>query len=71
MLTLERQEEILDILNKTNSATVEELAAKLFVSGATIRRDLRQMESQGLISLNCSVLPTGSRPNRTMTSADF
>ncbi len=49
MLTLERQEEILDILNKTNSATVEELAAKLFVSGATIRRDLRQMESQGLI----------------------
>ena len=49
MLTLERQEEILDILNKTNSATVEELAARLFVSGATIRRDLRQMESQGLI----------------------
>ncbi len=49
MLTLERQEEILDILNKTNSATVEELAAQLFVSGATIRRDLRQMESQGLI----------------------
>ena len=49
MLTLERQEEILDILNKTNSATVEELAKKLYVSSATIRRDLRQMESQGLI----------------------
>ena len=49
MLTLERQEEILDILNKTNSATVEELARKLYVSSATIRRDLRQMESQGLI----------------------
>ena len=49
MLTLERQEEILDILNKTNSATVEELAKRLYVSSATIRRDLRQMESQGLI----------------------
>ena len=49
MLTLERQEEILDILNKSGSATVEELAGALFVSGATIRRDLREMERQGLI----------------------
>jgi len=29
------------------------------------------MECQGLFSLNCSVLPISSRPNRTMTSADF
>lgn len=49
MLTIERQEEILDILNRNKSATVEELAAELFVSGATIRRDLRAMEKQGLI----------------------
>ncbi len=49
MLTLERQDEILDILNKNKSATVEELASELFVSGATIRRDLRIMEKQGLI----------------------
>ena len=49
MLTLERQEEILEILNTNKSATVEELAAELFVSGATIRRDLRAMEKQGLI----------------------
>ncbi len=49
MLTLERQEEILDILKTKNSATVEELASQLYVSGATIRRDLRQMERQGLI----------------------
>ncbi|MBQ3219194.1 MAG: DeoR/GlpR transcriptional regulator [Clostridia bacterium] len=49
MLTLERQEEILEILNKNKSATVEELASELFVSGATIRRDLRAMEKQGLI----------------------
>lgn len=49
MLTIERQEEILDILNKNKSATVEELASELYVSGATIRRDLRAMEKQGLI----------------------
>ncbi|MBR2498911.1 MAG: DeoR/GlpR transcriptional regulator [Clostridia bacterium] len=49
MLSLERKEEILDILNKNKSATVEQLAAELFVSGATIRRDLRAMEKQGLI----------------------
>ena len=49
MLSLERQEEILDILNRNKSATVEELASELFVSGATIRRDLRAMEKQGLI----------------------
>ena len=49
MLSLERQDEILEILNKNKSCTVEELAAELFVSGATIRRDLRTMEEQGLI----------------------
>ena len=49
MLSIERQEEILEILNKNKSATVEELAAELFVSGATIRRDLSAMEKQGLL----------------------
>lgn len=49
MLTLERQEEILAILTENKSATVEELASELFVSGATIRRDLKDMEKQGLI----------------------
>ena len=48
MLTLERQEEILSILNENKSATVDELASELFVSSATIRRDLREMEKQGL-----------------------
>ena len=49
MFSNERQDEILDILNKNKSATVEELASELFVSGATIRRDLRMMEAKGLI----------------------
>ena len=49
MLSLERQEEILDILNSNKSATVDYLAKKLYVSGATIRRDLKAMEEQGMI----------------------
>ena len=49
MLNLERQQEILNILKEKNSATVEELSSELFVSGATIRRDLKEMEKQGLI----------------------
>ncbi len=49
MFTLERQEEILEILNRKKSVTVDELAAELYVSGATIRRDLRAMEKQGLL----------------------
>lgn len=49
MLTLERQNEILDIVNKSKSVTVEELSEELFVSPATIRRDLSTMEKQGLI----------------------
>ncbi len=49
MFSLERQEEILEILKKNKSATVDELAQELFVSGATIRRDLRTMEKQGLL----------------------
>lgn len=49
MLSIKRQEEILEIVNKKKQATVEELATELFVSGATIRRDLSAMEKQGLI----------------------
>ena len=49
MLSLERQSEILEILSKVKSATVDELSQALFVSGATIRRDLKIMDGQGLI----------------------
>ena len=44
MLTIERQDEIMEILNQRKTATVEELAKELFVSEATIRRDLKAME---------------------------
>ncbi len=49
MLTHERQQHIIDFLTKKKSATVAKLAKKLFVSQATIRRDLSDMEKQGLL----------------------
>lgn len=49
MLTLERQNEILDLLKQKKTATVRELAARLYVSDATIRRDLGEMETLGLL----------------------
>ncbi|MCQ2399724.1 MAG: DeoR/GlpR family DNA-binding transcription regulator, partial [Clostridia bacterium] len=49
MLTLERQNEILETLKNEKTTTVKSLAAKLFVSEATIRRDLTEMERQNLV----------------------
>ena len=45
----ERQNNILSILKDCNSASVKELAARLFVSEATVRRDLTEMRSLGLL----------------------
>ena len=49
MLTLQRQEEIMNILRIKKSATVSELSDALFASGSTIRRDLADLENAGLI----------------------
>ena len=49
MLPLERQNKILEILSKRQAVTVEELCAVLYSSGATIRRDLKVLEYNGLI----------------------
>ncbi|MBR5192445.1 MAG: DeoR/GlpR transcriptional regulator [Clostridia bacterium] len=49
MFSLERQNEILEIVNAKKSVSVEELANELFVSSATIRRDLKVMEDMGLL----------------------
>ena len=45
----ERQKEIMAILKKKEKAGVKELAQKLFVSEATIRRNLVELKSLGLI----------------------
>lgn len=45
----ERQDGIMGILKEQKSATVEELAGIFFVSEATIRRDLNEMKTLGLV----------------------
>ena len=49
MALTERQNEILRTLKENKTAVVSELAKDLFVSEATIRRDLAEMKSMGLI----------------------
>ncbi len=49
MLRLERRQRILDRIAKHGSASVAELARSLKVTEQTIRRDLTQMEEEGLI----------------------
>ncbi|MEE1019683.1 MAG: DeoR family transcriptional regulator, partial [Acutalibacteraceae bacterium] len=47
MLTSDRQNEILKIVNRDGSATVADLTEKLSASESTIRRDLIQLDSEG------------------------
>lgn len=49
MLTLERQNLILEYLKNNKTAKIQMLAKKLYVSEATVRRDLTEMEKLGLV----------------------
>lgn len=49
MLKSERQEAILDILKDKKYATVTELSKSLYVAPITVRRDLDEMEIEGLL----------------------
>lgn len=49
MALTERQNEILKRLKENKSATVNKLAKELFVSEATIRRDLAELQTMGLV----------------------
>ena len=49
MFSNERYEAILSYLKKNRSATVKELSNILFISPATVRRDLEEMQKLGLI----------------------
>ncbi len=49
MLNDARKNEILSLLRKQGSATVGELAKKLYASEATIRRDLNDLQDLGLL----------------------
>ncbi len=46
---IERLEKIRDLLNRKKTASVHELSTELFISEATVRRDLNQLQQQGLI----------------------
>ena len=58
----ERQNEILKILRKDKRANVHALAQALYVSEATIRRDLNDMKALGLVerSHGGAILPENS-----------
>lgn len=49
MYNLERQQEIVDILEKNGSISVNKLSKILYTSAPTIRRDLTVLENQGKI----------------------
>lgn len=49
MLNLERKKKMLELLELNKSRTVKELAAALYVSEATIRRDLSELEREGML----------------------
>ena len=49
MFTSERQNAILEILKENGSEVVKNLAKSLYVSEATVRRDLKEMQKMGLI----------------------
>lgn len=44
MYEYDRHREIINILSETKSASVHSLAQKLYVSEATVRRDLTELE---------------------------
>lgn len=49
MFNIERQKEILNILEKSKSISVSKLSKLLYVSQPTVRRDLSELEKQGKV----------------------
>ena len=49
MLTAERRQKILELIEDRNSISVAELCSIMHVSDMTIRRDLRTLANEGLL----------------------
>ena len=49
MLQIERQEQIMELLGKTPALRIGQIAGALYISEATVRRDLAAMEQKGLV----------------------
>ncbi|MBQ4323616.1 MAG: DeoR/GlpR transcriptional regulator [Clostridia bacterium] len=50
MIQYERQQAILQYLEKQNPASVKEIAKTIFVSEASVRRDIAAMEARGMVT---------------------
>ncbi len=81
MLPLERQQHILEILAEKQAVSVEELCARLYSSGATIRRDLQILENSGqlrrthggavFLDGNAKDFPLQMRENENLSAKDI
>ena len=49
MLQIERQEQILELLERSSALRIGQIAAALYISEATVRRDVATMEQKGLL----------------------
>lgn len=63
MYDLERQNEIYEILKQKKSISVDKLTKLLYVSQSTIRRDLTEMEKQGLVKRTYGGVVLQESPN--------
>ena len=63
MKTNEREEQIISLLREQNFISVQELAARLYVSPSSIRRDLNRLEALGIVKRNYGgVVAAGGNP---------
>ena len=46
-----RQQQILDYLYQNHFASIEEIAQNIYISGATVRRDLQKLENKGFVRM--------------------
>lgn len=50
MLSSQRERQLLDLLRQTGSGRVQDLSRRLAVTEETVRRNIRRLESQGLVT---------------------
>lgn len=71
MYDIERQQKILEILKSNKTYSVYKLANELYVSGATIRRDLAKMEEKGLVIRTFGAVMINPAPTNKETSFEL
>lgn len=49
MENVKRQQQILDYLYQSHFASIDEIAKSIYVSGATVRRDVQKLEEKGFV----------------------